>query len=251
MFFPTMNFETDIFFSTFGFYHLQTIVPSLKAMLLYATVFSSTAGTGNGLWRLSYPVDIMLGTCTKGRQQIMEPFKVCNQSKLPLNAHLMFRNCNVLLFTAPKMRNICSRNTLKLTVRTPQNAGKQRGMERGYNRAHLHYHYRYVINITIIIIIITMIIITTIIMIILIIITFTIPPSLSPCTTRHYHYRYIINITIIIIIITMIIITTIIIIILIIITFAVPPSLSPCTTRHYHYLQLLFKLDLYNNAVNQ
>lgn len=54
-----MNFETDIFFSTFGFYHLQTIVPSLKAMLLYATVFSSTAGTGNGLWRLSYPVDII------------------------------------------------------------------------------------------------------------------------------------------------------------------------------------------------
>ena len=162
MFFPTMNFETDIFFSTFGFYHLQTIVPSLKAMLLHATVFSSTAGTGNGLWRLSYPGDIitriffrcqlMLGTCTKGRQQIMKPFKVCNQSTLPLNAHLMFRNCNVLLFTAPKMRNICSRNTLKLTVRTPQNAGKQRGMERGYNRAHLHYHYHYIINITIIII---------------------------------------------------------------------------------------------------
>jgi hypothetical protein len=53
------NFANDIFFPTFGFYHLQTIFPGLKAMFLHATVFSiSTAGTG--VQRLpSYPVDIL------------------------------------------------------------------------------------------------------------------------------------------------------------------------------------------------
>ena len=86
---------------------------------------------------------LMLGTCTKGRQETKKPFKVWKKSMLLLNAHLLFGKCIVLLFTAPKMRNIYSRSTPKLTVRTPQNAGKQRGMERGYNCQHCHYHYHY------------------------------------------------------------------------------------------------------------